>query len=94
MEFKETVELMLSDDYRDRFFAEYLQTKERYERLKRFNNRIEAAERVNLSGGTMKEPEHDCPSNLLREQQRVMGEYLHLLEVRREIEGIEAIYPQ
>ncbi|MEE0963074.1 MAG: hypothetical protein U0L73_02510 [Ruminococcus bromii] len=94
MGFKETVELMLSDDYKDRFIAEYLQTKERYERLKRFNNRIEAAERVNLSGGIMKEPEHDCPSNLLREQQRVMGEYLHLLEVCGEIEGIEVIYPQ
>jgi hypothetical protein len=34
-------------------------------------------------------PKHDCPSELLREQQRAMGEYLHILEVRAEIEGIE-----
>lgn len=89
MGFKETVELMLSDDYKDRFIAEYLQTKERYERLKRFNNRIEAAERTQFVGRPVEIPKHDCPSELLREQQRAMGEYLHILEVRAEIEGIE-----
>ena len=34
MEFKDTVDMMLSDDYKERFKAEYYQTKERYERLK------------------------------------------------------------
>jgi hypothetical protein len=34
-------------------------------------------------------PVHDCPDHLLREQQAAMGEYLHILEVRAVIEGIE-----
>ena len=84
MDLKETVDLMLSDDYKDRFIAEYKQTKERYERLKHFCNRIEAS-----MTGEVTEPEHDCPYSLLREQQRIMGEYLHILEIRAIIEGID-----
>ena len=34
-------------------------------------------------------PKHDCPLHLLREQQSTMGQYLHCLELRAEIEGIE-----
>ena len=34
-------------------------------------------------------PKHDCPLPLLKEQQYAMREYLHLLEVRAEIEKIE-----
>lgn len=74
---------MLSEDYKDRFTAEYFQTYSRYMRLKRFCNKIEAAQ---IKGIT--EPEHDCPLPLLREQQRAMGEYLHILELRAEIENI------
>lgn len=33
MPLKNTVDLMLSDNYKDRFRAEYYQTKERYQRL-------------------------------------------------------------
>ena len=84
MELEETVKLMESSDYKERFKAEYLQTKIRYERLKKFNNRIEAAEMMNQKG-----PQHDCPSFLLQNQQHVMGDYLHILEIRAEIEGIE-----
>lgn len=83
-ELKETIPQMVSDDYRDRFIAEYKQTKIRYERLKAFTTRIEAAQVCNTE-----EPEHDCPFYLLRDQQRVMGEYLHLLEMRAVIEGID-----
>lgn len=82
-ELETTVKLMESSDYKDRFVAEYWQTKIRYEKLKRFNNRIEAAEMMNRKG-----PPHDCPSFLLQNQQHVMGEYLHILEIRAEIEGI------
>lgn len=87
-----TVDLMCSDDYKNRFRAEYYQTKIRYERLKRFNTEIEAARygRHNPFGELeCKMPKHDCPDDLLLEQQRVMGNYLHLLELRAEIEGIE-----
>lgn len=72
MNLKNTYELMTSDDYGQRFLAEYLQTKERYERLKKFNTRIEAAE-LTLN----KPPKHDCPLGLLKSQQKTMGEYLH-----------------
>lgn len=89
MELKETVEMMNSFDYKERFKAEYYQTKNRYEKLKKFNNKIEASERTAYSKNHLLEPKHDCPSELLRQQQHVMGEYLHILEVRAEIEGIE-----
>ena len=39
MELKDTVEMMNSTDYKERFKAEYHQTKIRYERLKAFNNK-------------------------------------------------------
>lgn len=85
MELKDTVYLMNSDSYKERFKAEYYQTKIRYEKLKAFNNKIEAA----AHNDAIKEPEHDCPAYMLREQQATMGEYLHILEVRAVIEGIE-----
>ena len=87
---KETVDMMLSQDYKERFKAEYWQTKIRYEKLKNLNTKIEAAL---ISGPDLKkrvpEPAHDCPLPLLREQQRVMGEYLHQLELRAAFESIE-----
>ena len=90
-ELVDTVSLMTSKDYKERFVAEYWQTKIRYEKLKSFNNQIEAAERVRFSNVEPKlvEPKHDCPADLLREQQHAMGNYLHLLEIRAVIEGIE-----
>lgn len=80
-----TVDGMLSPDYRERFRAEYQQTKIRYEKLKAFNNKILVAKQSEA----VKMPAHDCPDNLLREQQEVMGEYLRLLEIRAVFEGIE-----
>lgn len=85
MELKDTIEMMQSADYKERFKAEYHQTKTRYEKLKVFNTKIEAAQLT----GNVEEPKHDCPAPLLREQQRIMGEYLHLLEVRAEIEHVD-----
>lgn len=85
MELKNTVEMMNSPDYKERFKAEYYQTKIRYEKLKKFNARIEAATWTK----TVEMPKHDCPVDLLIEQEYAMGEYLHLLEVRAVIENIE-----
>lgn len=42
MELKDTVELMLSDDYRDRMKAEYWKTKIRYDKLDRMTIKLEA----------------------------------------------------
>ena len=93
-ELKDTIEMMQSVDYKERFKAEYQQTKIRYEKLKAFNNKIEAATRTTCDPFTpcakrVDEPKHDCPADMLREQQHIMGEYLHILEVRAVIEGIE-----
>ena len=80
MKIKDTVELMLSDNYIDRFKAEYYQTKERYDRLHYMIIKYEA--------GTLSfEPR--CPIELLKDQAKYMGMYLHQLEVRAEIEEIK-----
>ena len=89
MELKDTIEMMQSADYKERFKAEYQQTKIRYEKLKAFVNRIEAAELTKDMRCQPKAPEHDCPSYLLRDQQETMDRYLQILEIRAVIEGID-----
>lgn len=44
MELKETIELMCSENYKERFIAEYHQVKIRYEKLKNFCNKTEMIE--------------------------------------------------
>lgn len=89
MELKDTVEMMNSGDYKERFKAEYYQTKIRYEKLKAFNNRIEAHRVSQYCEVQVEEPKHDCSLELLKQQQRQMGEYLHTLEIRAVIEDID-----
>ncbi|MGN0634205.1 MAG: crAss001_48 related protein [Oscillospiraceae bacterium] len=79
MELKDTVALMESDDYKDRFKVEYYQTKIRYEKLHKMLIKIEAG----TLGFQLK-----CPSHLLREQENDMRDYLKILEIRAEHEGI------
>ena len=80
MELKDTVALMESDDYKDRFKAEYYQTKIRYEKLHKMI--------IKYYAGTLNfKPKYDI--TLLREQKSCMGNYLKRLEIRAEIEGIE-----
>lgn len=80
MELKDTVDLMLSYDYKERFKAEYYQTKIRYDKLHKILVKYEA----NTLDFKLTTPLH-----ILGEQKRVMGEYLRNLEVRAEIEKIE-----
>ena len=89
MELKDTVNYMTSEDYKERFKGEYFQLKIRYNKLKKFNTQIEAARICDK----LEEPKHDCPAELLREQQRQMGELLHTLEVRAVIEGVDLERP-
>lgn len=84
MKLEDTAGLMNSADYKERFLAEYQQTKIRYEKLKNFCNKIEVAEMTNTEA-----PKHDCPLELLREQQKYMGMYLSILEKRAIIENID-----
>lgn len=80
MELKDTIELMNSEDYKERFKAEYFQTKIRYEKLHSMLIKREA--------GTL-DYTTKCPLSVLINQKRYMGEYLKTLEIRAEIEGID-----
>lgn len=84
MTLKQTIGLMTSANYKDRMVAEYAQVKIRYENLKELNNKIEL-ERYGIAMGA----HHDTPFDLLRDQQSAMGQYLHFLEMRAMIEGID-----
>lgn len=81
-----TVDGMLSADYKERFKAEYQQLKIRTEKLNAFCNKIEASFE---SEKKIDAPKHDCAYPLLMRQLGMMREYLHILEVRAVIEGIE-----
>jgi len=80
MDLKDTVEMMNSTDYKDRFKAEYYQVKIRHEKLHKMIVKYEA-----------KTLEFDpcCDINTLKSQASNMSRYLYCLEVRAEIEGIE-----
>ena len=80
MELKETIEMMQSADYKERFKAEYWQTKIRYTKL---HNMLIKADAHTLDFTPT------CPLDLLRDQKATMGKYLYYLEVRAEIEGIK-----
>lgn len=82
------------EDWKRRLVEEYTQVQERYEALRAFNNRREVESRL----ADHKEPHtpeekkaarKECyETELLRAQQRTMGEYLHLLELRAELDDI------
>lgn len=66
--------------YVSRMIAEYHELKDKYTKLHRMLVKHEA--------GTL-DFEPTCPIELLEHQANVMGEYLHILEVRAEIENVE-----
>ena len=76
----ETIPMMDNEDYKERFKAEYYQTKVRYEKLHKMVVKYEA--------GTL-DFTPKCSLELLKEQKKHMGLYLNCLEIRAEIEGIE-----
>lgn len=80
MELKDTIELMNSSDYNDRFKAEYQQVKIRHEKLHKML--------VKWDAGTL-DFEPTCSKALLMEQERYMREYIRCLETRAEIEGVD-----
>ena len=76
----ETAEMMNSADYKERFKAEYLQTKIRYEKLHEMTIKYEAGT-LNFTPS--------CSLELLNTHKSHMGQYLHCLEVRAQIENID-----
>lgn len=99
MRISETADLMNSKNYKERFVAEYQQTKIRFESLKRMNTKIEACETVLTSQDSAitqerkdeaknDMPRHTSPLGVLKAQERIMEQYLKILELRAEIEVI------
>ena len=83
MELKDTIVLMTSDNYKERFKAEYLQTKIRSQKLRATLNA--------MKDGTLKfKPK--CGYDLLHEQLVYMQSYLGVLERRATIEGISLLW--
>ncbi len=80
MELKDTIKLMSSEDYKDRFKAEYYQTKIRYDKLHKLIIKIEAGT-CNFTT--------TCNLEILKEQAKYMGMYLYTLEIRAEIEQVD-----
>ena len=79
MELKDTVKYMESEDFRERFIAEYQQTKIRYDKLHAMIVKYEA--------GTL-EFSPITPLEILKKQASFMGQYLYTLELRAQLEGI------
>ena len=67
------------DTWQERMKQEYRETKERYEKLHRMVTKYESG---------VLEFTPNCSIDLLKQQKRHMGEYLHDLEIRAEIEGV------
>jgi len=80
MELKDTIEMMNSEDYKERFKAEYYQTKIRYDKLDKMTVKYEA--------GTLNFTPN-CSLEILKEQKKYMGNYIRMLKIRAEIEKIE-----
>ena len=80
MELKNTILLMNSEDFKDRLLTEYLQTKLRYDKLRKMLVKYEA-------GALEFTPK--CSLDLLKRQLSAMDTYLYILEIRAEVEGIE-----
>lgn len=79
MELKDTVELMNSQDYKERFKAEYLQLKIRYQKLHNIVIKYEA-KTLDFTP--------TCDLDLLKHQMILMEQLLYVLEVRAEIEKV------
>ena len=79
MELKDTVEMMNSEDYKERFKAEYCQTVIRYRKLKNMLDRWDNGD-LNFMP--------TCPRSTYNMQIRAMTDYIAVLEARAVMENI------
>ena len=80
MELKDTVEMMNSSDYKERFKAEYYQLGIRYKGLKSMLTKWD--------DGTLNfEP--TCPRSTYNMQIKAMVDYIAVLEARAVMEGVD-----
>ena len=80
IELKDTIPMMISDDYKERFVAEYAQLKIRYKKRYAVLEKY-AADKLDVKP--------TCPIETLYEQLDHMEAYLSVLETRAKYEGIE-----
>ena len=80
IELKDTVEMMGSDDYKERFVAEYAQLKIRYDKLYAVLEKY-AADKLDFKP--------TCPIEILYEQLDHMEAYLEILKIRAKYEDVE-----
>ena len=79
MELERLIELMKSEDYKDRFRAEYYQLEDRIDKLANMLEKYKAGT-LNFTPS--------CSYELLSYQLQTMNAYKRVLEERAEIEGI------
>lgn len=80
VDLKDTAVMMESEDYKERFKAEYHQLAIRYQKLRMF---LHKWDKGNL------DITPNCPRSIYDLQVRAMGDYMAVLEARAVIEGIE-----
>lgn len=79
-ELRETIEMMNSEDYKERFKAEYYQVVIRYQKLK---NMLDKWDNETLDFSPT------CPRSTYNIQITAMTDYIAVLEARAVMEGIE-----
>lgn len=72
MELQDTIELMNSAEYKDRFKAEYWQAKIRYDKLDDMTVKYEARTLTFIP---------KCSLELLKEQKKYLGNYIRTLKI-------------
>ena len=80
MELKDTISLMTSTDYKDRFKAEYIQNVVRYKKLKAMLDKWDNG-KLDFSP--------TCPRSTYNIQAKAMTDYIAVLEARAVMENIE-----
>lgn len=80
LELKNTISMMTSDDYKERFKAEYFQNFIRYQKLQNMTEKWDKGELIFKP---------TCPRDIYDNQLEAMGKYLRILEKRAELENID-----
>ena len=80
IELKDTVEMMNSADYKERFKAEYYQNVIRYQKLKNMLDKWDKGE-LNFNP--------TCPRSTYNMQIKAMTDYIAVLEARAVMEGVD-----
>lgn len=79
-ELRDTIEMMNSEDYKERFKAEYYQVVIRYQKLKSMLNKWD---------NDQLEFAPTCPRSTYNMQITAMTDYIAVLEARAVMEGVE-----